>query len=539
MSAMPILWLYGLPGVGKSALAHAVTESLRQSGQSVTYLDEAALRSGLGNDLAKSLEDTAELERRAAELAVLLAEQGQLVVVAACSPIEQQRKRIRRVLSAGSYHMVQVVSDAAVAKKRSQHPMREQLLEAWEQPADPLLVENHSELPSTSLRLQQLLATGQLPASVAASPAEVKRGFQQNWVVRERDQREQMLSLSPSERERVLARPRNPAERMYGKDAAALPWYYSITLMGWSPQSLAMVGVAMVGMIGVTIYGVRLLLKEERNQELAAILEGKAPDEQIATSSREVKATTQVLLQDLIQEPDAAKLQEKGLAPKPTVPQLSSSDRNAQLEIARNVLSGYTTAQTVEEKLKWVRDPERVKPLMQAFYQEGKDPAGYTIGLVQTFTDSAQLWVECVPPANSAVSGDVFWMAEAGGELKLDWESYVGCGDLTWTELKKTRPTRRVLMRATAELADYFNYEFMDRSRLTCWKLTSPDGLHQLYAYAEAGSSAALSSALYAARGQLKMTVRVSYLPNSQSAECVKLEEILQPRWLMTGELTK
>jgi hypothetical protein len=119
------------------------------------------------------------------------------------------------------------------------------------------------------------------------------------------------------------------------------------------------------------------------------------------------------------------------------------------------------------------------------------------------------------------------------GLLLLDWESYVGAGDMAWADLMQQRPTQRVLLRCLGELSDYYNYEFADREKYLCWRLTSPDGQKVIFAYTERKGGLAFSSSLYASTSPQKLTVKVSFPEKAQSQECVFLHEIVQPSWLV------
>lgn len=77
-----VFWLTGLSGSGKSTLARAAETRLFADGVDVTVLDGDTLRAGLCKDLGFSEADRTENVRRAAEVARLLRDAGQVVIVA-------------------------------------------------------------------------------------------------------------------------------------------------------------------------------------------------------------------------------------------------------------------------------------------------------------------------------------------------------------------------------------------------------------------------------------------------------------------------
>jgi adenylyl-sulfate kinase len=94
----PVFWLFGLPCSGKTTLATALRDHLRDQNRPVILLDGDELRSGLCADLGFSDADRSENLRRSAHLAKLLAAQGNTVVAAFVTPKEHHRALVRQIL---------------------------------------------------------------------------------------------------------------------------------------------------------------------------------------------------------------------------------------------------------------------------------------------------------------------------------------------------------------------------------------------------------------------------------------------------------
>ncbi|GBR15040.1 MULTISPECIES: adenylyl-sulfate kinase [Asaia] len=106
-----VFWLTGLPGSGKSTIARAAEAELVAQGLRTTVLDGDTLRAGLCSDLGFSPEDRRENIRRAAHVARILAESGQVVIVALVSPLAEDRAQAAQIIGQG-FHEVHV--DAAL-----------------------------------------------------------------------------------------------------------------------------------------------------------------------------------------------------------------------------------------------------------------------------------------------------------------------------------------------------------------------------------------------------------------------------------------
>ncbi len=89
-----VIWMTGLSGSGKTTIARAVEGRLLRSGVLSTVLDGDVLRTGLSKNLGFSVEDRRENLRRAAELAMHLADAGVVVVAALISPFRSDRATV-------------------------------------------------------------------------------------------------------------------------------------------------------------------------------------------------------------------------------------------------------------------------------------------------------------------------------------------------------------------------------------------------------------------------------------------------------------
>jgi len=90
------VWLTGLPGAGKTTSANYLLDALLREGVSATALDGDVLRAGISADLGFGPEDRDENVRRAGEIALMLASQGEVVIVSLISPHRAARDRVRQ-----------------------------------------------------------------------------------------------------------------------------------------------------------------------------------------------------------------------------------------------------------------------------------------------------------------------------------------------------------------------------------------------------------------------------------------------------------
>ena len=109
--------LTGLPAAGKSTLAQALHAELFELGVQSVVLDGDGLRVGLNRDLGFTDGDRLENIRRASEVAALLVENGQIVILARIAPLLELREVFAKRLGE-DYREVWCSASLAVCEQR-------------------------------------------------------------------------------------------------------------------------------------------------------------------------------------------------------------------------------------------------------------------------------------------------------------------------------------------------------------------------------------------------------------------------------------
>ena len=117
-----VVWLTGLSGAGKSAVATTLEAALASRGVATALLDGDNVRHGLCADLGFSEADRAENVRRVGEVAKLMADAGLIVIAALVSPYAAHRDAVRARLPEGRF--VEVWADAPLSVCEARDPKR-------------------------------------------------------------------------------------------------------------------------------------------------------------------------------------------------------------------------------------------------------------------------------------------------------------------------------------------------------------------------------------------------------------------------------
>jgi len=151
---------------------------------------------------------------------------------------------------------------------------------------------------------------------------------------------------------------------------------------------------------------------------------------------------------------------------------------------------GYLNAESVQEKLQWVRHPDRVAPLMTQHYRENelenrKFKAVKNLRSVTAWSKSFVLIVA------ELESGDSQFLALEHGEddsFKIDWETEVCYQPMAWKDFAKKNTTATVDMRVLARPSNHYNSEFSEDKDYVCFRMVSRDSKVPVYGYAKKNS---------------------------------------------------
>ena len=113
-----VLWMTGLSGAGKSAIANAVEKRLASLNRHTFLLDGDNVRHGLNKDLGFTEADRIENIRRVGEVAKLMTDAGLIVITAFISPFRSEREMVRQMVAPGEFIEVFIDMPLHVAEER-------------------------------------------------------------------------------------------------------------------------------------------------------------------------------------------------------------------------------------------------------------------------------------------------------------------------------------------------------------------------------------------------------------------------------------
>jgi len=118
MHAGNTFWFTGLSGAGKTTLSKTLAEALIKEGKNIVILDGDELRSTISKDLGFTTEDRIEQNRRAANIATLLNEQGIHVLAALISPSHEIQTMLRHLIGINRCFLIHLDCSIEGCKQR-------------------------------------------------------------------------------------------------------------------------------------------------------------------------------------------------------------------------------------------------------------------------------------------------------------------------------------------------------------------------------------------------------------------------------------
>lgn len=200
-------------------------------------------------------------------------------------------------------------------------------------------------------------------------------------------------------------------------------------------------------------------------------------------------------------------------------------------------IKNFLEAETVEEKAKFVRESERVLPLMKQFYENNPyEPEGFRqVGDMRELAAGNSIIATVVRVKDFSDYPIAIEMND--GEWFVDWESWVGYCELSIDELREKKPTSEVLVRVMLSTESYYNYDFNDDGKWTSYRLRFKDSFEDLWGYVKMGSAeeAAIVDQ-FKDQQEKAMIMKIKYPENPRNDDQVLISSVVGDGWLLNTD---
>jgi hypothetical protein len=213
----------------------------------------------------------------------------------------------------------------------------------------------------------------------------------------------------------------------------------------------------------------------------------------------------------------------------------------ATLHAMEQAVVHYLSAESVEEILPYVRHADRVKPLMQDYYQTHSfQPAAFRqFKKIRALAleNMAFVYVEVATANGTPQTLIVEHLPD--DQFLIDWESDVCYLPIDWEKYLEEAPSKPMDMRVHVTADHYYAYEFRDESVYQCYKIRTRGSEEHLFGYAKKGTPTDTAIRNYISKSQQlgggtnePMILRLRFPEGSQSKRCVSIESAISTSWI-------
>lgn len=154
------------------------------------------------------------------------------------------------------------------------------------------------------------------------------------------------------------------------------------------------------------------------------------------------------------------------------------------------VVSAFLAADTIEERLKYARHPQRIRPLMEE-YHRGREIKTYTFEQVASYLSASLSKRPFIALSVRTKEDEALPVLVEDHEegLLVDWESFVCYNPMSPEEFLEVCPTEPVKMRVYASFDHFYAYEFAEESEYICFRLEFRDFETPVFGYVRRGTT--------------------------------------------------
>ena len=194
----------------------------------------------------------------------------------------------------------------------------------------------------------------------------------------------------------------------------------------------------------------------------------------------------------------------------------------------------FCAAPTAEALIPFIRDPGRVGPNLLRFYSAENPWVPLALGpqpdlsILEVHRNFVVLQLPLADFATRPIA-----LEKTPDGFRVDWESFTGYSELSWAELRRTRPRDPVLVRAVVRPTDYFNRDFTSANTHLAFQISDLNRDQVLYGYVPIGGEADLQlQKVLLNDPSVHAVIRVRYPENSTNDRQVEITEVLEKGWI-------
>lgn len=298
------------------------------------------------------------------------------------------------------------------------------------------------------------------------------------------------------------------------------------------------IGSGVVVMIVLVLIGLNMLRSDKQEAVRKEFFDDLSKAE---TSTEEVPQASAITREDLQLPSDPSSLVfrppgQKQMTTGAAMPVPGGSADLSALAAGQGVVEKFLNAATWKERLAFVRDPKRMEPIMQSFYERNADGSTPFDSLVEATELSSGFTQHTVVFAGGGRR--VATVEHSADGARVDWEAFVGAGEMPWVEFISNRQAEPAVFRVLVSPAGHYEYGFGDPQSLKCYSLRniSEPGAKVLYGYVDRRSAMAREIDFWLEKSgdeTVPMILSLKFPLDAPADFQVWIHQFIQPGWVV------
>jgi hypothetical protein len=205
-------------------------------------------------------------------------------------------------------------------------------------------------------------------------------------------------------------------------------------------------------------------------------------------------------------------------------------------------LNEFIQLETWQERLPFIRDRERVTPLMEGYYEDHPDGPirslviDSELSLIQRGESRFALIQGVSKPEGEAGKPLTFLIEMSAGdsEFLIDWEVLVNYEPVPWETFKSEMVVDAAPFRVRVMAGDYYNFPFMDELEYKSYQLKLFGRDEAVFGFVRKGSelATAIDGSLFRELSEQRaMILNLRYPEDGKLDNIVEIESIVSENW--------
>jgi hypothetical protein len=213
-------------------------------------------------------------------------------------------------------------------------------------------------------------------------------------------------------------------------------------------------------------------------------------------------------------------------------PAVDSIEEEWQGLLPAEVAKRFIAATTNEERLKWVRDPEEIAPLLVDFFTNG---AGATENILNHEPMPHVTTEKFIIHRNVVNLHDgsrrLLCVVQMGNRAYVDFKAYARYASSKWQDLLSGDATSAAEVRVMLEPGTAYMSQYADEAKWSSYIATTPDWEMPLYFYIARDSKTDGTLRALTNTGAQRATLSIRSTDNSHEKKQFEIVELLAPGW--------